>query len=157
MIKSNLCNRLTVMRIKSSRRPLIAASALSLSVLLAACGGSSETADSATSAAADAAASATSAAASATSAAADAAASALPDESEACKQFAELDQQINDEGASAAVTAQLQQIEQLAKDEGDKEVEAAAREMLSSETGSPGWNEGLEQMEAVCGGEREGN
>ncbi len=55
------------------------------------------------------------------------------------------------------VTAQLQQIEQLAKDEGDKEVEAAAREMLSNETDSPGWNEGLEQMEAVCGGEREGD
>ncbi len=137
------------MSTRSVRRSTLAAAALSLTAILAACG-SSDSTDSATSAAASA---AESVAASVT--ATDSATPAT--ESAACKQWDELDEQIRAEGATADVTSQLEQIEQLAKEEGDKEAEAAAKELLATEDSSAGWNEALEQMEAVCGGERDGN
>lgn len=133
------------MSTRSLRRSTLAAAALSLTAILAACG-SSDSTDSATSAATSA---AESVAASATTTPAT--------ESAACKQWDALDEQIRAEGATADVTSQLEQIEQLAKEEGDKEAEAAAKELLATEDSSAGWDEALEQMEAVCGGERDGN
>lgn len=127
------------------------AAGLCLTASLAACGGG-DTADEATSAAASAVSSATSAVASATAKASEGAT-----ESAACQQFDELYAQINDQGAPADVNSQLESIQQTAADEGDKEAEAAAKELLANEVDSPGWNEALLQMEAVCGGERDGD
>lgn len=151
------------MSMKTSTRILAAAAALSLTTVLAACG--SDAADTASSAAAGATSAAASAVASATSAAASAAesaagevtGSAAPDESEACKQWDQLDQQIQDQGQPADLTDQLNQIQAAAAAEGDKEAESAAKELLASEGNPAAFEEATLQMEAVCGGEREGN